>query len=467
MHTTILTLHKQGKSQRSISKITNIHRRTIFKVIKRYKEENLESPVPYNRSSKLDQWHKEIIELLSKNLSSIRVFEELKSQGYDGSYSLLNKYISKHKIQQNTCIRFHTKSGEEAQVDFGDIGKQYDSSGKLRKAYVFNMRLSYSRLDYYEVVFDQKINSWLQCHINAFNYFAGAPSVIKLDNLRSGVIDSNFYEPVFQIDYKRLAEHYDVLLSPCRPYSPQEKGKVESGIKYVKNNFFAGRTFDNYDALSLALEKWQKKANDRIHGTTRKKPRELFEAEERAVLKILPLEDFSDSNSYMRKVSKDCHITFENNYYSVPSKYVASNVRALVSNKLIKIYSDNSMIATHTRSKGKGEFNTILSHYDKYKRQCPGFPEYDNKYSSKMESIGKHASSILSLIKKEYKGDWHKPVRGIIKLCEIYDKELVDKACYRALCYGIISYSKIKAILENGCYDLPIADFGGSYANIA
>ena len=467
MYTTILTLYKQGKSQRSISKITKVHRKTVGKIISRYKESNIETPVPYNRASKLDEWHNKIIELISKNLSVLRVYEKLQSQGCNASYPLLSSYIRKHKIQKNTCIRFHTKPGEEVQVDFGAIGKQYDSTDKLRKAYVFNMRLSYSRLDYYEVVFDQKIGTWLQCHINAFNYFAGVPSVIKLDNLRAGIIDSNFYEPIYQTDYKRLADHYGVLLSPCRPYHPEEKGKVESGIKYVKNNFFAGRSFANNKELYLALTAWQEKANNRIHGTTRKKPRDLFEAEEKSLLKKLPLEEFPDEYSYIRKVSKDCHITFENNYYSAPSKYVGMNVRVSVSTKLLKIYVDDFLVATHPRSRQKGIFSTVLSHYDKYKRQCPGFSEYDNKYSNKMESIGKHAASMLSLIKKEYKGDWHKPVRGIINLCKIYDKEIVNKACYRAMCYGTISYTKVKSIIENNCYDLPIADFVGSYADIA
>lgn len=133
-----------------------------------------------------------------------------------------------------------------------------------------HMRLSYSRLDYYEVVFDQSCKTWIQCHINAFHYFAGSPKVIKLDNLKAGVVDSNFYEPVYQKEYKRLADHYGILLAPCRVYQPQEKGKVESGIKYVKNNFFAGRTFHRYEELIHDLTNWLNKANNRIHGTTKK-----------------------------------------------------------------------------------------------------------------------------------------------------------------------------------------------------
>ena len=226
MHTTILTLHKQGITQRKIAKLTNTHRNTVKKIIMRYEKEKIETPIPYKRASKLDEWHEAIVELLSSKLSVIRMLEELRSRGFEPSYGALSRYIRKHNIKKDTCIRFHTRAGEEVQVDFGDIGRQYDALGKLRKAYIFNMRLSYSRLDYYEVVFDQKASTWIQCHINAFNFFCGVPKVIKLDNLKSGVVNANFYEPVLQKEYKRLSEHYACLLSPCRPYQPQEKGKV-------------------------------------------------------------------------------------------------------------------------------------------------------------------------------------------------------------------------------------------------
>ncbi len=187
--------------------------------------------------------------------------EELVSQGCKSSYTALTRYIRKHKIKDSSCIRFHTKAGEEAQVDFGDIGLQYNSKGRKVKVYVFNMRLSYSRLDYYEVVFKQTRETWIQCHINAFNYFAGSPKLIKLDNLKAGVLDANFYELVYQKEYKRMADHYGILLFPCRVYQPQEKGKVESGIKYVKNNFFAGRKFESYEELSCSLQRWLNRAN--------------------------------------------------------------------------------------------------------------------------------------------------------------------------------------------------------------
>ena len=85
-----------------------------------------------------------------------------------------------------------------------------------------------------------------------------------------------------------MADHYGTMLSACRPYKPQEKGKVESGIKYVKNNFFAGREFKNNEEMNCQLRKWQEKANDRIHGTTKEKPIEMYINKEKEAMLELP-----------------------------------------------------------------------------------------------------------------------------------------------------------------------------------
>ena len=457
MYTTIITLHKQGVSQRQISKITKKDRKTIKRIISKYKNHNIEEPTVYQRISKASAFHIQIISLLERRLTNVRIYEEVQQMGYDGSYSALNRYIKKYNIKQNTCIRFHTRTGEEAQVDFGDIGMRYDENMVLRKAYVFNMRLSYSRLDYYEVVFDQKVDTWLNCHINAFNYFSGVPEVIKLDNLKSAVIDPAFYEPIYQKHYKRLADHYNFLPSPCRVYQPQEKGKVESGIKYVKNNFFAGRIFDNYKTMQNQLATWIEKANDRIHGTTREKPNELFLSSEKSMLSQLPQEQFSMIDYQLRKVAKDCHISLDNNYYSVPAKYVGDKVEVSVSNNLVKIYSNNNLIVTHVHSTSKGVFITNVKHYAKNKRYCPGFEEYDTKHQNDLKQMGKYCELMLAYLQKEHKRNWYRAANGILSLRKIYSDEMIDQACKRALCFGISSYSKIKKILDSNSHKLPLA----------
>lgn len=467
MYTTILTLHKQGITQRQIAKITNTHRQTVKKMISRYETAKIETPIPYTRICKIAPWHQNIIELLGSNLSVVRMHEELVIQGFEESYGSLSRYIRKHNIKHNTCIRFHTLAGEEAQVDFGYVGKRYDNLGRLRKAYVFNLRLSFSRLDYYEVVFDQKVATWIQCHINAFNSFGGVPKTIKLDNLRAGVLDANIYEPLFQKEYKRFADHYGCLLSPCRPYKPQEKGKVESGIKYVKNNFFAGRNFKTFEEMSLKLDKWLLLANQRIHGTTKISPLELYNSSEATSMLELPALAFEMSSWHERKVAKDCHITLDNNYYSVPAKYVGETVLISVSYQMIKVFANDNIIATHARSKKVGIFTTLSSHYSNSKTFCPGFEKYDQKQQEQIQQMGSSCSAMLDHIKKHQK-DWYRTAKGIINLRKLYADEIIDKACHRALHYNISNYSKIKNIIETNSYILPLGEsLGGSYAHVA
>lgn len=465
MYTTILTLYRKGTSIRQIAKQTTVHRCTVKKIIKRYEEKKLTEPTPYNRMSKVKEWHEDITGLLSQNLSILRIHEILKQQGFTSSYNALTYYLRKQKIRNTTSIRFHTAAGEEAQVDFGSIGMQYDVAGKKRKAYVFNMRLSYSRYDYYEIVFDQKIETWIMCHINAFAYFGGAPQVIKLDNLKAGVTKVDMYETVYQKEYKRMADHYSVMLAACRPYQPQEKGKVESGIKYIKNNFFAGRQFNDNTDMNDQLALWNTIANERLHGTTKEKPCKLFVNIEKPALISLPAVDYEMADWYRRKVAKDCHITLDNNYYSVPSKYVGEDVEVSLGYNLIKIYnSKNELLTTHPRSKSKGVFTTNTNHYDKYKSLCPGFKRYDEHYQNEMKKIGENGVSMLQEIKKQNERAWQQPIKGIVGLRKLYPDNIIDAACKRALHFGTCSYSVVKRIIENNGHCLPLNE-GGKYAN--
>lgn len=468
MYTTILTLHKLGTSKRQIAKSLNLDRKTVRRIISKYNECGMESQAPYEKGSKVFEWHDEVIKLLEKDLSFVRINEELQALGFSGSYSSLTRYLRKIKINNDICIRFHTLPGEEAQVDFGDIGRKYDADEKLRKAYIFNMRLSYSRKDYYKIVFDQKVNTWIQCHIDAFKYFCGVPKVIKLDNLKSAIIFANFYDPIYQEQYKRFADHYGFLPAPCRVREPQEKGKVESGIKYVCNNFFAGRKFSCHKEMVDALENWNIRCNNRIHGTTKQKPDELFNNEEFGAMLSLPESEFDLSSWHIRKVGKDCHISLDNSYYSVPSKYAGTEVEISLGAEIVRIYASGQMVAIHSRSSSKGSFITNRSHWPEYKLQYPESPEYQDKCILEMQDIGEYGDKMLSFVREQQKrGGWARTVKGILHLKKVYGNEIVNKACMRALHYEIGNYSKIKEIIKNNSYDLPLHEFGGEDARIA
>jgi len=180
---TIITLYKQGESQRKIAKLVGHNRKTVRRIIKRYERDGITEAPRSRKESVLEGYKGQIIGLMEKDISGVRIHEELRKEGLEISYASVARYIESIKGKNNICIRFNTEAGEEAQVDFGYVGLLPKKDGKKGKAWVFNMRLSYSRLDYYEIVNDQKVETFLMCHINAFRY-----SQIEIKELQENCI---------------------------------------------------------------------------------------------------------------------------------------------------------------------------------------------------------------------------------------------------------------------------------------
>lgn len=453
MYTTIETLWHKGCSKSEISRLTKHDWKTVNKVINAIKS-GKSAPIRKPHCRILEPYTQEIINWLEIKLSAVRIHEELLRLGVSVGYSTIKDYISLIKKNTDIFMRIHTEPGEEAQVDFGYVGYTIDNHGKRRKTWVFNMRLSYSRMDFYKKVYDQKVETFIICHMEAFKYFKGIPKRVKIDNLKAAILESNFYEPVFQRLYKDFADYYGFESIPCRVYQPNDKGKVESGIKYVKNNFFKGRTFKNSDDVDNQLKNWTQKANNRIHGTTKKVPYEVFEEQENKHLLKLPLTEFNLSKVGVRKVYHDCHIFINHNYYSVPFAYVGKEVEIEIGNNLVKIYHNQSLITTHPESKSKGEFITNKSHYPRYK--CISNTEFQEKYQAKMSNIGEYAEQLFFSILENKNNAWIRPIQGILSLTKKYPSEIINLSCQRALAFNAYEYQIVKNICKNGSYNLPL-----------
>ena len=197
MHTTIKTLFTKGHNKSSIARMLNIDRKTVRKVLKELNEKGCVERK--ERTSILDPYKEYIAIQVSKGLTAQRIYQDLKSDTeYSGSYDTVKKYAA--QIRGNSSEAFMALNclpGEEAQVDFGYIGT-LNFNGKQKKAWVFAMELSYSRFLYAEIVFDQTVETFLNCHKNAFKYFGGIPQSVKIDNLKAAILEANFYEPVMK-----------------------------------------------------------------------------------------------------------------------------------------------------------------------------------------------------------------------------------------------------------------------------
>ncbi|URZ00530.1 hypothetical protein CLAUR_005180 [Clostridium felsineum] len=160
-----------------------------------------------------------------------------------------------------------------------------------------------------------RLKTFIECHKNAFKYFMGVPQIVKIDNLKAAILEADFSEPTVQKHYAAFANWYGFMIEPCRIYTPTDKGKVESNVKYVKNNCFKGRDFESYNKAKEFLNIWLKDTvNLRIHGTTKKVPSELFNTVEKLKLKALPKDDYTISSSCRCIVNTNCHISYKGNY---------------------------------------------------------------------------------------------------------------------------------------------------------
>ena len=211
------------------------------------------------------------------------------------------------------------------------------------------MILCHSRYAYYELVFDQSAQTFIDCHIHAFEYFGGVPKVVRIDNLKAAVLKANFYEATLQIEYAAFLKYYGSSGITCRIRRGQDKGKVESSVKYVKYNFIKGLRTDDYYEAKIELNKWlNETCNCRIHGTTRKIPSVEYQNREKSLLISLPQTRYEIFIMGKRKVSNYGHISFKHNYYSVPHKYKNENVHIKSNNRIIKIFNSKYQeIAVH------------------------------------------------------------------------------------------------------------------------
>jgi len=331
-------------------------------------------------------------------------------------------------------------------VDFGYIGYLYDKQlGKKVKSWVFCMVLSFSRYKYYELVQRQDVSTFLRCHINAFEFFKGVPKTIKIDNLKSGVLHANFYEPTIQREYANMLHYYGSSLITCKVKYPEEKGKVESGIKYVKNNFFRSIKEKDFHRVKTLLKDWQDNVcNKKIHGTTQKIPFEQFQEKEQKSLLKLPVERYEICEVSDRIVNRYGHITYRYNYYSVPYTYVGKRVHISCNGRILKIYNESyEKIAVHTLSNATGEFITKESHNPKLQK---------TDYDSKSLSIGVWVYEFYKKISQEKPHHYQRIMNGIFNLSKRYGAEVVNLACNRANKFNSLSYLSVKHICEKGLY---------------
>jgi len=441
-HITVKTLLKNGISRRQICEQLGIHR----KVIKRIEQEPDEASGgwAYHRGKKLDAYQEQIRALLDADLTAELIHKKLvKEHSLFVSYATVSRFVRALKCDREAYVPMETGAGEEAQVDFGYLGRFLRADGSPVKVWVFCMVLSYSRLGYFEAVTDQSLETFIRCHIHAFEAFGGVPRQVRIDNLKAGVTVPDLFEPLIQEQYAAFLAHYMAVAIPCRVRTPEHKGKVESGVKYVKNNFVRGLEHRDWERLAPDLRIWTDTvANRRTHGTTKRVPFEVWQGIERDALLRLPELRYTFYHVEERKVTRFGHVIFRNNYYSVPYTLVGQTLRLFSDGTLLRISHQGQEVALHGVLNDKGRYATQNAHLAPHKQLHS--PEY---YAQRLrEQIGPPALQLMQLMQQNHPAHWKEKVRGLLYLCRLHPPQRVLQACQRALDHGISSYRSVRDI---------------------
>ncbi|MDO8674358.1 MAG: IS21 family transposase, partial [Dehalococcoidia bacterium] len=220
---------------------------------------------PASKSSvfaEIARFQKAIVEGLAANRAST-VWQRLHDEkGLRASLRSFRRYLDVYVPDragkpQPTVLRDDPPPGKEVQIDFGYLGLWTDpATGKQTRLYAFVMVFSHSRHMFVYVVTKMDQRAWLKAHVAAFAFFGGVPAILVVDNLTSGVLHADLYDPRLNRGYEQMATYYGTLIDPCRAAHPKDKPRVERMIPYVRDSYYAGRTFASLDEMNEAAEKW-------------------------------------------------------------------------------------------------------------------------------------------------------------------------------------------------------------------
>jgi transposase len=379
-----------------------------------------------------------------------RLFQEKTGLGI--GYCTMLRYL-RSQLQWGssiTTVRIETEPGKQAQVDFAYAGMMKDpESGKLRKAWAFIMVLSYSRHRFVRFVFRQDVRNWIDCHERAFAFFGGVVGCVVLDNLKAGVVKPDIYDPTLNRAYADLERHYGFIADPARIRKPKHKGKVERMVSVVRGQLLAGREFRDIDEANERALIWSKQEiGMEIHGTTKRRPFEVFQKEEVSCLKPLPSEPFECPLWKACTVHPDHHIVFDRSYYSLPTRFIGKQVWVRGGRRLVHIFLDEQLVKTHARTFVPGTFMTDPSDYppEKLAYLMPA-PTYCRAQAAQ---IGPQTETLIRTILGDHAMRNLRKAQAILRLAQKYGNSSMEEAAKRALFFGNFRYQSIKTILEKG-----------------
>lgn len=356
---------EEGLSVSALARRFEVDRKTVRHCLKQ-KEWR-----PYGRPDRTDTLlapHKKFVEARAPQVGySARVLHQelCRERQYTGSYDTVKRFVAPLRTVQlqaeRALTRFETPPGLQSQVDWGQARVAFRQG--VMTVHVFVITLGYSRRGYYRAFPDERMGQFLEGHEQAFEHFGGHTREHLYDRARTVCRPDGEGGVIWNPTFKAFADYWGFEPRVCHPYRAQTKGKVESGVKYVKRNFLAGREFVDWSHFDAELAEWNATVADvRIHGTTHERPLDRFETERPKLLPLCNQPSFKLQTRSSRVVAEDYLVSYQTNRYSVPYQLIGRTVQAECRGDEVWIYHRDEVVARHAALPGRHQMSILPEH---------------------------------------------------------------------------------------------------------
>lgn len=399
--------------------------------------------------------HQWIDEQLAVPVTVATVAQRLRDDHHvEVSESTVRRYITTYFAEQClegkvTVPRGVVEPGSEAQIDYGKLGMWFDpDAGRRVAVWAFAMILACSRALFVQPVLRMDQRSWNASHVAAFEFFGGVPARLVCDNLKTGVLRPDLYDPQINPAYGELASFYGSLIDPARARKPKDKARIERPMPYIRDSFFAGRDFTSMDQMQAEALRWATEVYG-VHkhrGLDGQTPASVFAAIERDTLIPLPQRRFESVVYTVGVLAPDCHVKSGKAFYSAPWRLMGHKLLVRTAGDVVQIFHDDAVVATHVlHLSGR---STNFEHYPPQK--IAHTLRNVTWCRNQAEQIGPGAVAIVAELSQVNAIHRLRAIQGIIRLRDKYGDARLDAACARALAIEDPGYRTVKGILAAG-----------------
>ncbi len=414
-----------------------------------------------------------IAQQLAAGVTMATIHQRLRDErGLAASVASFRRYVAANLPEearrgQVTVLRLApAEAGQEAQVDYGQLGRWTDPrSGRRHVVNAFAMVLCCSRHLFVRPVIVMDQRAWTECHVAAFSFFGGVPARLVPDNLKTGVDRPGLYDPKINRSYAELASHYGCLVDPARSRKPRDKAQVERPMPYIRDSFWRGREWASLEQMQAEAVRWSagvagQRACRPLDGAA---PAAVFAAVEKEALAPLPARPFVLADWSRCKVGPDIHVKVGKTLYSVPWKLIGVTLDARSTASMVQLFDRGELVKTHVR-KPAGK-QTDLGDYPPEKiafhMRTPAWCR------RKAAETGPACAELIAALLDGNALYRLRAAQGVLHLADKHQPGRLEAACATAIAAGDPSYRTVKGILAAGTEASPVtrpAGDGGAAA---